>query len=120
MVYEANGIKVISIPTVDIKMENSPRPISVDKDQYRYNDELIMTGENLTPYIAIPAPNGSIYLMDPRGSDISVNENSTEMRVLLDIRQLFPSYFGDPEQLREIFILDEGRRRGRSIEANLY
>jgi hypothetical protein len=79
-----------------------------------------MIGENLTTYIAIPAPNGSIYLMDPRGSDISVNENSTEMRVVLDIRQLFPSYFGDPEQLREIFILDEERRRGRSIEANFY
>ncbi len=120
VVYEANGIEVVSEFTVDIKQENAPLPLSVDKNQYGYNDELVMLGENLTTYIAIPAPNGSTYLMDPRGSQIQVNEEKTELRVVLDIRQLFPSYYLDPERETTIYILDAERRTGRTIKANFY
>lgn len=120
VIYEVNGIEAVSEFVVDIKEENAPLPLSVDKDQYRYNDELVISGESLTTFIAIPAPNGSTYLMDPRGSDITINENATEMRVILDIRQLFPSYYGDDEEARKIILMDEERRQGRAIDVNLF
>lgn len=121
IVYEGNGIKAVSEFNIDIKQENSPLPLLLDKEQYRYNDELILTGENLTAYIAIPAPNSSIYLFDPRGStDISVNADQTEMRTILSIRELFPSYYGDGPKITEIVILDEERRKARSIFTEFY
>ena len=120
LLYRANGLEILSELTVDIKQENAPLPLTVDKDQYRYNDELVITGQNLTDHIAIPAPNGSIYLMNPWGSQIEVNDQKTELRVILDIRQLFPSYFLDPERETTIIILDSERRRGRTIQANFY
>lgn len=118
--YKANGLEIISELTADIKKENAPLPLAVDKAEYRYDDQLIMTGENLTAYIAIPSQNGSIYLMDPRGSDISANPTGTEMQVVLDIRQVFPSYFGDGPRETTIIVLDEERRRGRRILVNFY
>lgn len=120
LLYRANGLEILSELTVDIKHEDAPSPLMVDKNQYRYNDELVITGENLSEYIAIPAPNASIYLMNPYGSQIQVNDNKTELRVILDIRQLFPSYFGDAERETTIIILDAERRRGRTIQANFY
>ena len=121
IVYEGNGIKAVSEFNIDITQENSPLPLLLDKEQYRYNDELILTGENLTAYIAIPAPNSSIYLFDPRGStDISVNADQTEMRTILSIRELFPSYYADGPKITEIVILDEERRKARSIFTEFY
>ncbi|KAB7531183.1 hypothetical protein F8C76_06720 [Flagellimonas olearia] len=116
ILYEVNGVQTISSVTVDIKQEDAPLPLTVDKEVYHLNEEMVVTGENLTAYIAIPAPNGSIYLMDPRGSDISVNPEKTNMRVVLDRFPVFPSYYGKEPTETEIWFLEDGRR-GRKITA---
>jgi hypothetical protein len=117
IIYSGIGFQHVSDYTVDIKQENSPLPLTVDKMEYNYDDELIITGENLTEYIGIPSLNGSFYLMDPRGSEITLNADRTELRVILDIRQLFPSYFGREAQEFNISFFDSERRIGRTIPA---
>jgi len=120
VVYENDGEKIFSEFSVDIQQENAPLPLTVDKDKYVYNDELIIIGENLTTSIAIPAPNGSVYVINPGYYDISINSEATEMRVVLKLREFFPSYYGQDERLTEILIFGEGGRRARSIKANFH
>jgi hypothetical protein len=116
IVYDLNGSRSITSKNVDVIQENSPDPLSLNKELYQYKDELIITGTNLTQYLAIPAPNGSIYIFSTR--DITLNNSKTEMRITLDNYQLFPGYYGMPPNTTKIIILGPNRRRGRSIIAN--
>jgi hypothetical protein len=117
IIYEGDDFVYVSDYQVDINREDSPLPLSVDKAIYNYNDELVVTGENLTTSIGIPSLNGSFYLMDPRGSQITINADRTEMRVILDIRQLFPSYFGREAQEFNVSFFGSEGRVGRTIPA---
>ena len=117
IIYESDNTRYISDYTVDIKYEESPLPLFVDKEEYAYNDELVITGENLTDYIGILSLNGSLYLMSSNYSQVTINSEKTELRVILDIRQLFPSYFGRSAQEFTIRFFDSERRVGRTIQA---
>lgn len=117
VVYEGSDFEYFSDYYVDIKQENSPLPLTVDKAEYNYNDELIITGENLTEYIRIPSLNGSLYQFSPFGSQIEVNSDGTVLTVLLDRRPIFPSYFGSPAQEMTVYFLDEDGRSGKTIQA---
>lgn len=117
IVYEGTEFEYFSDYLVDIKQENSPLPLAVDKAEYNYNDELVITGENLTEYIRIPSVNGSLYQFSPFGSQIEVNADRTVLTVLLDTWLIFPSYFGRSAQEMTVYFLDEDGRNGRTIQA---
>ncbi|SFN79257.1 DUF5018 domain-containing protein [Salegentibacter flavus] len=101
---------------IDILGENVPRVSSTDKNEYELNDTLILYGENLKPYIMIPH-DGSHYLIFDTGSglvNIDVNESQTELRFVLDYR--WDHFFWPRNVSKKVYLMDEDRRVGESIE----
>lgn len=118
IVYENMDSKTESETFIDILAENAPNPISINKSLYNFNDILIINGDNLKETISIPS-NGSFYLIQNPYYDINLNSNKSELRVTLNQFQLFPAYYGLPEEEKIISILDNNRRVGATIKAVL-
>ncbi|MFK5891480.1 MAG: hypothetical protein QM486_12195 [Flavobacteriaceae bacterium] len=101
---------------LDIQSQNVPNPTALNKNIYQRNDTLIITGSNLTDMIAIPS-NGSVFLIKSSNNyDYSVNPERTEIRLTLDYYNLFPSYYGRPQEEKIITILGPAGRAGVTIK----
>jgi len=118
IIFEYKDSKTESETYIDILAENAPNPISLNKSVYNFNDVLIINGDNLKEIISIPS-SGSYYLIQNPYYDINLNSDKSELRVTLSNYQLFPSYFGLPEEEKIISILDNNRRVGATIKAVL-
>ena len=101
---------------IDILADDVPRVSSSEKAEYHMNDTLVLHGTNLYPYIMIP-DEGSHYLIAPIGNytKIEVNEDGTELRFLLDYH--YDQFFW-PAENKHIYLMDENRRIGESIEVS--
>lgn len=98
----------------DILAEDTPRVTSTDKAIYEPNDTLVLTGENLKPYIIIPADGSQYIIFNTHNIDLEVNEEGTELRFVMDYQW---NKFFYHNVVRKIYLIDENRRVGESIEA---
>lgn len=114
LIYEVEGIVTEAQTSIDITSINAPLPQNLNQDLYRLNDVLVISGENITDMIAIPA-NGSVFLIENSNNyDYMVNTERTEASVTLDFSTLF---FAPKEKV--ITLLDSNTRRaGEAIIAN--
>ncbi|MEO2126800.1 MAG: hypothetical protein ABGW91_01455 [Christiangramia sp.] len=112
LVVEINGY-TLTYDNFDILNEEVPRVSSSEKTEYHLNDTLVLHGTNLKPYIMIP-DNGSRYLIFNTGSvHVEVNEDKTELRFVMDYH--YDQFFW-PEEVKNVYLMDEDRRIGESIE----
>lgn len=114
LIYEVEGITTESQTSIDITSINAPLPLNLNQDLYHLNDVLVISGENITDMIAIPA-NGSVFLIENSNNyDYMVNAERTESSITLDYSTLFFA----PKQ-KVITLLDSNTRRaGEAIIAN--
>lgn len=95
---------------LDILKENAPKINSSNQQIYSYDDNLILTGENLVAGIRIPA-NGIIYQFGNNNDDVSINPEKTTLTLKLDYdRAMFPSWLGqDSPKATRVSIYYNGR-----------
>lgn len=99
---------------IDIVAENAPKFSSLNQTSYSFNDVLVINGENLTDTIIIPS-NGSHFIINSSNYDYILNDDKTQISLILDYYYLFPAYFGDPPSEKTITFRGPDGRIGESF-----
>jgi hypothetical protein len=114
IIYKTDTFLIESAQLIDVQAENAPKFISLNQNSYSWNDVLVINGENLTESIAIPS-NGSNFIVNKNYYDYTLNNNKTQISLILDYYYLFPAYFGLPPSEKTITFWGEGGRIGESF-----
>lgn len=115
IIYKTNLLQIESAQVIDIVAENAPKFKSLSQNSYSWNDVLVITGENLTDTIVIPS-NGSLFVIQNSNHyDYTLNNDKTQISLILDYYYLFPAYFGDPPHEKIITFWGSGGRIGESF-----
>ncbi len=100
---------------IDLLAENVPKFISLNQDSYFWNDVLVINGENLTDTITIPSNGSNFVVSNSNNYDYTLNNDKTQISLILDYYYLFPAYFGRPPSEKTITFWGPGRRIGESF-----
>ncbi|PJB12782.1 MAG: hypothetical protein CO119_05145 [Flavobacteriales bacterium CG_4_9_14_3_um_filter_40_17] len=124
LVFTKGNKRILFDKDIDIKVENSPKLLSLDKPVYRLFDVLTLTGENLINTTVIPA-NALIFVCNADcgpGVSVIVNSNKTELIFnKLSNGSMFPSYLGRPDPVEtKLFLIDFEGRISESLPLTLY
>ncbi len=117
LLYQRGAYIVDLAVDFDIDGDNVPVVTSTNQTSYNYNDQMIITGQNLTPSIVIPS-NGSQYIINPPSSTYNYMLSPDRTTITLDLGnfQLFPSYYGNSPEVKKILLIGENGRDGISFE----
>ena len=116
IIYKTNLVQIESSQFIDVVAENAPRFTSLNQNSYFWNDVLVINGENLTETIVIPS-NGSNFVIRSSNNDYdyTLNNDKTQISLILDYYYLFPAYFGRPPSEKIITFWGERGRIGESF-----
>ena len=97
--------------------QNTPVVNSTNQTSYFFNDQMVITGQNLTPAIIIPS-NGSLYVINAPSSTYNYMLSPDGTTITLDLgnNQLFPSYYGNSPEVKNILLVGDGGRYGPSFQ----
>jgi hypothetical protein len=114
VVFETDNSVTESDYLIDVLAENAPKFLSLNQNSYSWNDVLVINGENLTDTIVIPS-NGSNFIVNNNNYDYILNNDKTQISLILDYYYFFPAYFGLPPSEKTITFWGQGGRIGESF-----
>lgn len=121
IVYKLNDLEITSEISIDVVSENSPKITGVNQASYSPGDTLIITGENLTPFIGVPSY-ANFYLFNPDGNiTTELNPEQTEYRLLLEVPSSFAyqAFFFYPGDTRDVIFIGPDQRMGAQVTVNV-
>jgi hypothetical protein len=115
IIYKTNLLEIESAQFIDVVAENAPKFKSLSQNSYSWNDVLVINGENLTDVIVIPSNGSNFIVSNSNKYDYTLNNDKTQISLILDYYYLFPAYFGRPPSEKTITFWGPERRIGESF-----
>lgn len=115
IIYKTNLLQIESSQLIDVVAENAPKFISINQNSYSWHDVLVINGENLTETIVIPSNGSNFIVKNSNNYDYTLNNDKTQISLILDYYYLFPAYFGRPPSEKTITFWGLGGRIGESF-----